>query len=279
VTVPVRKALAAAGKYVLLLLMAAFCGFPFLWMFLTSVKPAPELYRTPPTFLPEQWVAAAYPEVWVNGRFVLYFWNSLLVAGFTTLLAVALATLAGYGFARFRIPGGRAMLLVMLFTQMFPAVLLAIPYYVLLRQLGLLNSLSGLVLVNTTFALPLATWTLRNYFLTMPKELEEAALVDGCTRLGALWRVILPVARPGVMAAAIFCFINAWNEFMFANTFISRAALRTLPVALHGLIGQYSTDWTLLMAGSVITTLPIAAVFLLVQRHLVSGLSAGSVKG
>jgi ABC-type glycerol-3-phosphate transport system permease component len=268
-----------AGKYVGLVLTGLVAAFPFLWMFLTSVKPGPELNSTPPTLLPIQWTLAAYHDVWTTGRFFVYFMNSVLVAGVTTLFSLALATLAGFGFARYRLPGGRAMLLLILFTQMFPAILLAIPFYVLMKQFHLLNTLSGLILVDTTFALPLATWTMRNYFLTIPVELDEAAMVDGCTRVSALWRVILPVARPGILAAAIFSFITGWNEFMFANTFIDKEGLRTLPVGLQSLIGQYSTDWGMLMAGSIITTLPIVFFFLIVQRHLVSGLSAGSVKG
>ncbi|MGE5675727.1 MAG: carbohydrate ABC transporter permease [Mycobacterium leprae] len=266
-------------KYVGLVLTGILSAFPFLWMFLTSVKPAPELNATPPLFLPIHWTFAAYREVWTTGHFFTYFLNSVYVSGITTLIALALATLAGFGFARYRLPGGRAMLLLILFTQMFPAILLAIPFYVLMKQFHLLNTLAGLVLVYTTFALPLATWTMRNYFLTVPVELDEAAMVDGCTRVSALWRVILPVARPGILAAAIFSFITGWNEFMFANTFIDKEGLRTLSVGLQSLIGQYSTDWGMLMAGSIITTLPIVIFFLFLQQNLVGGLSSGSVKG
>lgn len=273
------KKAVTAGKYVGLVLTGLVAAFPFLWMFLTSVKPGPELNHTPPTMLPAHWTFAAYRDVWTTGRFFVYFTNSVLVAGITTLFSLALATLAGFGFARYRLPGGRAMMLLILFTQMFPAILLAIPFYVLMKQFHLLNTLVGLIVVDTTFALPLATWTMRNYFVTVPVELDEAAMVDGCTRVSALWRVILPVARPGILAAAIFSFINSWNEFMFANTFIDKESLRTLPVGLQSLIGQYSTDWGMLMAGSIITTLPIVFFFLLVQKQLVSGLSAGSVKG
>ncbi|HEY8347361.1 MAG TPA: carbohydrate ABC transporter permease [Symbiobacteriaceae bacterium] len=264
------------SKYVATAVMCAIAAFPFLWMFLTSVKPAYELNK--PNFWPQHWTFQAYADVWTTGRFFQYFLNSVIVAVLTTAIALALAVLAGYGFSRYRLPGGKAMLILILFSQMFPAILLAIPYFVLMKKFMLLDKLAGLVLVNTTFALPLSTWTMRNYFLTVPLDLDEAAMVDGCTRLGALWRVILPVAKPGVMAAAIFCFIQAWNEFMFANTFISQEKLRTLPLGLQSLIGQYSTDWGMLMAGSVITTLPIVLFFLIVQKNLVSGLAAGSVK-
>ncbi|MHB0885219.1 MAG: carbohydrate ABC transporter permease [Bacillota bacterium] len=268
-----------ASKYLMALLMSAFAALPFLWMIFTSVKPPAEVMQAPPTFWPHTWSFASYVQVWTTGHFFVYFINSILVAGLTTLFSMALATLAGYGFARYRMPGGHTMLMTILFTQMFPTILLAVPFYVLMRQTHLLDTLGGLIIVYTTFALPLCTWTMRNYFLTVPVELDEAALVDGCTPVSALWRVIIPVAAPGMVAASIFSFILAWNEFMFANTFINTERLRTLPVGLQALIGEYSTDWGLLMAGSVITTIPIVLFFLLVQKHLVSGLAAGSVKG
>lgn len=263
----------------MVLLMCALAALPFVWMILTSVKSPAEVMQAPPTFWPRAWSFSSYVQVWTTGRFFVYFINSTLVAGLTTLLSMALATLAGYGFARYRLPGGRTMLMLILFTQMFPTILLVIPFYVLMRQTLLLDTLGGLILVYTTFALPLCTWTMRNYFLTIPVELDEAAMVDGCTPVGALWRVIIPVAAPGMVAAAIFSFILAWNEFMFANTFINTESLRTLPIGLQSLIGEYSTDWGMLMAGSVITTLPIVLFFLFVQKRLVSGLAAGSVKG
>ena len=268
-----------ASKYLMALLMSAFAALPFLWMIFTSVKPPAEVMQAPPTFWPHTWSFASYVQVWTTGHFFVCFINSILVAGLTTLFSMALATLAGYGFARYRMPGGHTMLMTILFTQMFPTILLAVPFYVLMRQTHLLDTLGGLIIVYTTFALPLCTWTMRNYFLTVPVELDEAAMVDGCTPVSALWRVIIPVAAPGMVASSIFSFILAWNEFMFANTFINTETLRTLPVGLQSLIGEYSTDWGMLMAGSVITTIPIVLFFLLVQKHLVSGLAAGSVKG
>ncbi|MCA9880447.1 MAG: carbohydrate ABC transporter permease, partial [Thermomicrobiales bacterium] len=182
-------------------------------------------------------------------------------------------------FARFRLRGGKAILLGILATQMFPAILLAIPLYILIRNLGLLNSLVGLVLVYTTFALPFCVWMMRNYFLSIPRDLDESAMVDGATRLQALWSVVLPVAMPGIAATGIFSFILSWNEFLYANTFISSADLRTLPVGLQSLIGEFTTDWGLLMAGAVITTMPIVIIFFFVQRKLTQGLASGAVKG
>jgi ABC-type glycerol-3-phosphate transport system permease component len=274
-----RAARLALAKHLLAFGACCLLVAPFLWMLVTSLKGPQELARQYPTLIPRHPDPGNYARVLVQAGFGRYFLNSALVAVATTLISVALAALAGYAFARFRLPGGKALLLGILATQMFPGILLAIPLYGLLRDLRLLDSLPGLVLVYTTFALPFCVWMLRNYFLTVPRELEESALVDGCTRLGALWRVVLPVARPGIAATAIFSFILAWNEFLYANTFISSAEKRTLAVGLQALIGEFTTDWGLLMAGAVVTTAPLVLAFLAVQRRLTQGLAAGAVKG
>lgn len=274
-----RAARLALAKHLLALGACCLLAAPFLWMLVTSLKGPQELALQYPTLIPRHPDPGNYARVLVRAGFGRYFLNSALVAVATTLISVALAALAGYAFARFRLPGGKALLLGILATQMFPGILLAIPLYGLLRDLRLLDSLPGLVLVYTTFALPFCVWMLRNAFLTVPRELEESALVDGCTRLGALWRVVLPVALPGIAATAIFSFILAWNEFLYANTFISSAEKRTLAVGLQSLIGEFTTDWGLLMAGAVVTTVPLVLAFLAVQRRLTQGLAAGAVKG
>lgn len=252
---------------------------PFLWMISTSLKGPAEISLRTPTIIPHHPMPSNYSRVLEQAHFGRYFLNSLLVSVATTLISVALATLAGYAFARFKLPGGKALLLGILATQMFPGILLAIPLYILIKDLGLLNSLLGLILVYTTFALPFSVWLLRNFFVTVPRELEESAMVDGATRLGALWRIILPIAAPGIAATSIFSFILAWNEFLYANTFISSSSKYTLPVGLQSLIGEYTTDWGMLMAGAVVTTVPIVIGFVFVQRNLTQGLAAGAVKG
>lgn len=254
-------------------------AIPFLWMVSTSLKSPAEISLRDPTLIPNQPDLDNYVRVLVDAQFGRYFVNTLLVTTATTAISVAFATLAGYAFARFKLRAGKPLLLGILATQMFPGILLAIPLYVLLQTLGLIDTLNGLVLVYTSFALPFGVWMMRNYFLTVPRELEDAALVDGCSRLGALWRVALPVVAPGVTATAIFTSILAWNEFLYANTFINTAAHRTLSIALQSLIGEFTTDWGQLMAGAVVTTLPIVLLFFLVQRNLTQGLAAGSVKG
>lgn len=266
------KHLLAAGACCLILA-------PFLWMISTSLKDPAEVVLRDPTIVPRSFAIENYVDVFRRGNFGRYFLNSVIVSLAVTLISVAIATLSGYAFARYRLPGGKAILLGILATQMFPAILLAIPLYILIRNLGLLNSLLGLILVYTSFALPFCVWMLRNYFLTIPKDLDESALVDGATRLQALRSVVLPVAMPGIAATGIFSFILAWNEFLYANTFISSAELRTLPVGLQSLIGEFTTDWGMLMAGAVVTTIPVVVIFFFVQRRLTQGLAAGAVKG
>jgi ABC-type glycerol-3-phosphate transport system permease component len=263
------------GALVVLFVIAV----PFLWMVSTSLKSPAEISLRDPTLIPRQPDLDNYVRVVVDAQFGRYFVNTLIVTAATTLISVTFATLAGYSFARLRLRGGKPLLLGILATQMFPGILLAIPLYVLLQTLGLIDTLGGLVLVYTSFALPFGVWMMRNYFLTVPRELEDAALVDGCSRLGALWLVALPVVAPGVTATAIFTSILAWNEFLYANTFINTAANRTLSIALQSLIGEFTTDWGQLMAGAVVTTLPIVLLFFVIQRNLTQGLAAGSVKG
>ncbi|MBV9355366.1 MAG: carbohydrate ABC transporter permease [Chloroflexi bacterium] len=263
------------GALVVVFLIAV----PFLWMVSTSLKAPAEISLRDPTWVPREPDLDNYVRVIVDAQFGRYFVNTLIVTAATTSISVAFATLAGYAFARLKLRGGKPLLLGILATQMFPGILLAIPLYVLLQTLGLIDTLGGLVLVYTSFALPFGVWMMRNYFLTVPRELEDAALVDGCSRLGALWLVALPVVAPGVTATAIFTSILAWNEFLYANTFINTAANRTLSIALQSLIGEFTTDWGQLMAGAVVTTLPIVLLFFVIQRNLTQGLAAGSVKG
>lgn len=251
---------------------------PFLWMVSTSLKDPQELNLPTPTLVPHSLYLGNFSDVWVRSDFGIYFLNSVIIATATTLISVFLATMAGYAFARFALPGGKALLLGILATQMFPGILLAIPLYIVMRNLNLIDSRLSLVISYTSFALPFCIWMLRNYFLTVPRELDEAAMVDGCTQLSALWRVILPLARPGIAATSVFSFILAWDEFLYANTFINSADLRTVSIGLQSLIGQYSTNWGLLMAGTVIATVPIVIFFMFVQRNLTE-VVGGSLKG
>ena len=205
--------------------------------------------------------------------------NSAIVALATTVVGVLLSCTAAYALSRFRFPGRRAGLTTFLVVQMFPASMLLLPLYVLLDQLHLLNSLAGLVLVYTTTAIPFCVWTLKGYFDSLPRELEEAARIDGAGPWRIVFQIILPLAKPGIAVTALFSFMTAWNEFIMASTFMTEETQYTLPVLLQSSVGQYSADWGLFAAGAIVTSLPVMALFYVLQRSLVGGMTAGSVKG
>ena len=212
-----------------------------------------------------------------------FFWrqlaNSALVAAATTGVGVFLACTAAYAFSRFRFPGRRAGLMAFLVTQMFPGTMMMIPLYHLLDRLGLLDRLAGLVLVYSTTAIPFCVWMLKGYFDTIPKELEESALMDGAGPLTIFYRIILPLSRPAIAVTALFSFMTAWNEYILAATFMSDEAAYTAPVALQHFVGDYTTEWGHFAAGALVVSLPVMALFFALQRHLVGGLTAGGVKG
>lgn len=205
--------------------------------------------------------------------------NSAIVALATTVVGVVLSCTAAYALSRFRFPGRRAGLTTFLVVQMFPASMLLLPLYVLLDRLGLLNSLAGLVLVYATTAIPFCVWTLKGYFDSLPRELEEAARIDGAGPWRIFFTIMLPLAKPGIAVTALFSFMTAWNEFIMASTFMTDETRYTLPVLLQSSVGQYSADWGLFAAGAIVTSVPVMALFYVLQRSLVGGLTAGSVKG
>src|SRR5690554_2990461 len=265
---------------VLALVICFVFAIPFLWMILTSLKLPSELFLSPVRIFPEAGIYwEAYVRIWNTGQFGRYFFNSVMIALVTTLISAGLSILAALGFARYRLPGGQYLLLGVLLSQLFPLVLLVPPFFTVMRELRILDTHLSLIIAYTSFALPFSIWMLTGYLRSIPVELEESAMIDGSTRLGAHLRVTLPLAGPGIAATVIYCFILSWNEFLFATTFISTPDLRTLPIGLQSFIGQYATDWNLLMAGAVVTTLPVVVLFIFLQRYLVAGLTAGAVKG
>ena len=214
--------------------------------------------------------------VWLFGRQLA---NSLIVSIATTVLGIVLACTAAYGFARFEFPGRRAGMLGFLATQMFPGILTMIPLYVLMQRLNLLDSMLGLVLVYATTTVPFCTWTLKGYFDTLPKEIEESAIIDGATRFQIFWRIILPLSAPAIAVTALFSFMTAWNEFVLAYTFLSHESAYTLPVQIRGYVGDKDVQWSLFAAASLIVSTPVMALFYALEKHLVGGLTAGGVKG
>lgn len=213
---------------------------------------------------------------WLFGRQLA---NSLLVAGATTVVGLAFATSAAYAFSRFEFPGRRAGQSALLVTQMFPGVVMAIPLYVLLDATGLVGSLTGLVLVYATTSVPFSVFMLKGYFDTLPRDLEEAALVDGASKFTIFWRIILPLSRPALAVTALFSFMTAWNEFILASTFLSDERSFTLPIVLQRYVGEFSAEWGRFAAGAIVVSAPVMALFFYLQKHLVGGLTAGGVKG
>jgi arabinogalactan oligomer/maltooligosaccharide transport system permease protein len=213
---------------------------------------------------------------WLFGR---QLFNSLLVSGITAAMGVTLACTAGYALSRWNFPGRDRMMAAFLLTQMFPGVVMAIPLYLLLDALGLLDSMAGLILVYSTTTVPFATWNLKGYFDTIPKDLEEAAMLDGASRWTTFTRIILPLARPAIAVTALFAFMTAWNEFILAATLLGDERSYTLPVVLNGYVGEFSAEWGNFAAGAILVSLPVTALFFILQRQLVEGLTAGGVKG
>jgi ABC-type glycerol-3-phosphate transport system permease component len=265
--------------YAAAIAIGVFSAFPLIWVLITSLKERGEIFTETPDLIPNAPQFGRYADVLLDSGVGRALVNSLLVAGVSTVLGVALAAFAGYAVARFAFPLRRSFMVAILTTQMFPLVVLIIPLFIVMRNAGLLGTYAGLIVAYLAFTIPLAVWILRGFIETIPVELEEAALVDGATRFGAMVRIVLPLALPGLATTATFSFINAWNEFMFALTFMNEEAKETLPVVLQTFVGRGQTDWGAVMATSVIYTLPVVALFALLRRHLMTGLTSGALKG
>lgn len=259
------------------LVILLFALLPFAWMVLTSIKPAPELAEWPVRYLPREATLDHYRELIQRTSFAGNLLNSLIIACGAALLGLAVSIPAAYAFSRFRFRGRRALMTGFLTVNMFPIVLLIIPLFLMMRSLSLLDTFLGVILGHSTFAIPFAIWMLTSYFATVPVELDEAATIDGATRLEAIRHVILPLVMPGVVTAGIYIFITSWNEYLFAMM-LSGQNVRTVTVALQLFIGEFTVQWGLLTAGGTLIAIPVTILFLLVQKRLVGGLTAGAVK-
>jgi trehalose/maltose transport system permease protein len=258
--------------------IAVYCLAPFLWFVLTSLKSAAELTAIPPTLIPSvHWTF--YQSALEKYGLLGYVINSVIVAGGATLIAIAIAALAGYAIARFHLAWTNFYLLVLLAISMFPQIAIAGPVWSILDRLDWLNTYQGLVAAYIALSLPLAIWILTTFFRDVPAEIEEAALVDGCGRLQVLYKVVLPLAAPGLLTAALLVFIHAWNEFFFALIIMTDPNLQTLPVGIALFPGEYTMPWGEIAAGSTLATIPLILLTLVFQRGIVRGLSAGAVKG
>lgn len=274
-----RRELKTLLLYLALITVTIAVLFPMVWMLSTSLKTEPETFRMPPTWVPLEPTFQAYVSIWQMKNFARYFLNTLFVAVAATALSLLLSVPASYGFARFKFRGARAMMSFILITQMLPSVLLVIPYFTLMRVLGLLNTHLALVLAYASFSLPFSTWMLQGFFATIPRQLDEAAMVDGCSRLQSILRVVVPLAVPGLGATSLFTFLLAWNHYLFALTLATKESMYTISVGLGAMIGEFRIAWNELMAAALLATIPTLIVYTFLERYFVQGLTGGSVKG
>lgn len=261
------------------LLMLAIFLFPIYWMIATAVKPTTQIFADPPQIIPTHVDFSVWRErIFSNPRIMRYFLNSIVIGFGTTILTLALAAPASYALARLPVRGKSLLLSLSLTSLLFPAIMLALPFFVMFSRLGLTDSYAGLILANTTLALPFAIVVLRPFFLAIPAELTDAAQIDGCTSFGAFLRVILPLATPGLFTAAVFTFLFGWSDLVFALSLTTEESMRPVTAGLWNFIGSNVTQWNAVMAFSTLAMLPPLAVFLVSQRYVVAGLTAGAVK-
>jgi multiple sugar transport system permease protein len=251
---------------------------PFLWQMLTSIKPLSEISAIPAKWIPSEFNKQYYINVFTKHPFSRYLINSFIVASITTLLSILIGASAAYALARLRFKGKKIMLMAILSISMFPTIATLSPIYLLLKNLKLLNSYAGLVIPYITFALPLSIWLLTNFFSQLPKGFEEAAAIDGCSRAGIFFKIMLPLIKPATFSVALIVFINAWNEYIYALTFMTNDLMRTVPVGISLFPSNYEMPWGDMAAGSVVVTVPLIILVLIFQKKIIGGLTSGGVK-
>ncbi|MGO4498952.1 carbohydrate ABC transporter permease [Paenibacillus sp. 2RAB27] len=262
-----------------LLLAMAFTLFPLYWAIVTSLKREGEITRLPISYWPERVTFENYVVAWKNVGFSVFFKNSVFVSGMTVIIVLVCSVLVGYAISRFKFKGKNAFMIMLLCTQFVPGAMLLIPLFMIFKQLGLTSNLLALIITYSTFQLPFNSLLMSGFVSNIPEALEEAAMVDGCSRLKAIFLVIFPILLPGIVATTVFTFISAWNEFLFALMFISKPALFTLPVGLRYMQGEFDIHYGALAAGSLISLVPAVILFGFVQKYLVQGMGSGAVKG
>lgn len=265
--------------YTVLIGVSLFSLAPILWAVLTSFKREEDIITTHIQYVPQHFTLVNYSKLWRRSGFAHLIGNSAIVAVMTVTICLLLGSFAAYSISRNRFAGRSQLLLFFLVSRMFPVVLLLIPFFIMLRRVGLLDTHLGLALAYSSFLLPLTVWMLKGFFDAIPTDLEDSARIDGCTRIGTLFRIILPLARPGLAATAIFVAVSAWNEFLLALMLTTSQGSRTWPVGLQLLVGEFQLPWGQLCAGGVISIVPIIIFFSLIQKSLIRGLTAGAVKG
>jgi len=270
--------------YFFLFLVCFIAVFPFIWMVSSSFKGNSEIFTYPPVWIPREPTTKGYTSLFFTPmygttRFIDFARNSLFVSLLTAIITVVIAALGAYGLSRFKFTGGGILKYLILLSQMLPGALLLIPLYMIMTKLRLIDSHWALIIAYISFILPYCTYLLKSYIDAIPPSLDEAALVDGCNRLTALYLIVFPIAAPGIVVTFVQAFIMGWNEYMFALAFLNQNSQWTIPVALGSFRGQYIVEWSYLFAGSVLLTIPVLLLFLFFQKWLITGLASGSVKG
>ena len=252
--------------------------FPFFWIISSAFKSPQEIIQKDSTIIPRSFTFEHFEKILFSSDFLIYLKNSLIVSFFSMFIAVILSIFAAYGLHKLKFYGNKLVERSLLVTYAFPGVILLIPMYLMLGKMGLLNSYFALILINVTFSTPFAVWMLKAFFKTIPYDIEEAAMIDGASKITILFKIIFPLALPGIASVSIFCFIISWTEYMFASIMISGDDLKTLPVGLASIVGQYQIDWGFLLAGATLASLPVIILFIFVGKYFVSGLTDGAVK-
>ncbi len=255
--------------------------FPLFWTFVTSLKTEKEIFLIPPTWYPHELNTKSYAAQIETGDFNMFksFFNSFMISSGATIIAVLLAVPASYAIARYRFAGRKAMLLGFLVTQMLPVSVLLTPMFIMFRNMNLYNTWGAAILADATIGIPFSVLILKNYFASIPKALEEAAYIDGCTRLEAFLRILVPVAKPGVVVCAIFSFLYAWGDLAYGMTFILDQEKRPITAGIFNFMGQYGTKWSYLTAFAIVAIIPVTLIFIFMQKYIISGMTNGAVKG
>jgi len=273
----VRHAVARVLLFAVLLLAVVYVTGPFVWMAISSFETRAQLFSRPPTWLPTSLLTDNYRKILADPTLVQSLQNSALVASFTTLAALTLGSLAAYAFARLKVPGRDKLFVIILASQMLPGIAVLVPLYVTMRTLGLIYTYQGLILAYLSFNLPYVIWLLRAFFVSIPPEIEESARVDGCSRVGAIIRVVLPLSAPGFVSTGIFAFIGAWNEFLIASVMTNNVT-KTFPVRMAQFIGEEWTAYEHMFAAAVLGTIPVLLLVMVFQRYIIRGLTEGAVR-
>lgn len=272
-----QNALCCAIAVIILIVLL----FPMIWMFITSLKTEAEIFQNPPTFYPHVLNTKSYAAQIEIGDFNMFksFANSLVISIGAMLIAIVLAVPASYAIAKYKFKGRRAVLLGFLVTQMLPVSVLLTPMFIMFKKLGLYNTQGSAILADATIGIPFSILILKNYFASIPKDLEEAAYIDGCSRFGAFIRVLVPVAKSGVIVCAVFSFLYAWGDLAYGMTFILDQPKRPITAGIFNFLGQYGTKWSYLSAFAIVTMIPVALIFIFMQKYIIAGMTNGAVKG